>query len=99
MMMMFDTATQPPGQDRDAVRHLLSAVLQAVDVPAPGRACDAWHYLRLMERRVVAARTSIARLVADPDSNADDYMSEGDHILHCIADLPSPTYRQSPPKR
>lgn len=76
-----------------AIRHLLSAVYQALDIPAPSRAHDRIQYLNLLEQRAGVARASIGRLVASPHSDELDYTSEGDHILHQIADMPPDTYR------
>jgi hypothetical protein len=35
--------------------------------------------------------------VASQQSDELDFTSEGDHILHQIADLPPDTYRHAPP--
>jgi hypothetical protein len=79
-----------------AINHFLSAVHQALDLPAPHRAHDRLPYLTLLEQRAGLARASIGRLVASQQSDDLDYTSEGDHILHQIADLPPDTYRHSP---
>ncbi|MBO0823543.1 MAG: hypothetical protein J2P27_06750 [Actinobacteria bacterium] len=76
-----------------AIRHLLSAVYKALDLPQPLRAADRQPYLTLLEHRASVARTSIGRLVGSPDSDDLDYTSEGDHILHQIAELPPDSYR------
>jgi hypothetical protein len=76
-----------------AIRHFLSAVHQALDLPAPRRPHDRLPYLNLLEQRAGLARASIGRLVASPHSDELDYTSEGDHILHQIADMPPDTYR------
>lgn len=95
---MPDTATTPgplpPGGG--AIVHLLSAVHQALDLPAPRRASDELPYLRLLDQRARLARASIGRLISNPRSDAVDYTSEGDHILHMLADLPPDTYRHQP---
>ena len=72
-----------------AIRHLLSALQQALDVSGVGPVRGELACLRLLELRTRIAVASIARLIADPHSDALDYMSEGDHILHQLADLPS----------
>jgi hypothetical protein len=84
----------PPGGG--ATVHLLSAVYQALDLPAPRRASDQLPYLRLLDQRARLARASIGRLITNPRSDAVDYTSEGDHILHKLADLPPDTYRHQP---
>lgn len=71
-----------------AVRHLLAAVQQALSVPAPHRHSDRLTHLGLLEQRARVAAASISRLLADPQSGELDFLSEGDHILHQIADLP-----------
>lgn len=76
-----------------AIRHFLSAVHQALDLPAPSRPHDRLPYLSLLEQRAGVARASIGRLVASQHSDELDYTSEGDHILHQIAELPPDTYR------
>jgi hypothetical protein len=80
-----------------AIQHFLSAVHQALDLPAPHRAHDRLPYLTLLEQRAGLARASIGRLVAGQQSDELDFTSEGDHILHKIADLPPDTYRHAPP--
>jgi hypothetical protein len=76
-----------------AIQHFLSAVYQALDLPAPLRPHDRPSYLSLLEQRAGVARASIGRLVASQHSDELDFTSEGDHILHQIADLPPDTYR------
>jgi hypothetical protein len=78
--------------DATAIRQFLSAVHQALDLPAPERARDQLAYLTALEQRVRMARASIGRLIAGPGSDALDYASEGDRILHQLADLPPRTY-------
>jgi hypothetical protein len=80
----------------NAIQHFLSAVHQALDLPAPSRPHDRMPYLNLLEQRAGVARASIGRLVASKYSDELDYTSEGDHILHQIADLPPDTYRHGP---
>jgi hypothetical protein len=82
-----------------ALQHFLSAVHQALDLPAPHRPHDRLPYLDLLEQRAGLARDSIGRLVASQHSDELDYASEGDHILHQIADLPPDTYRHAPSHR
>ncbi len=82
-----------------AYRHLLAAVHQALTLPAPHRAGDRMSYLDLLDQRARVARASIGRILADPRSGELDYQSEGDHILHQIADLPPGTYRHAPQER
>lgn len=79
-----------------AIQHFLSAVYQALDLPAPHHPHDRLTYLTLLEQRAGLARSSIGRLVASQHSDELDYTSEGDHILHQIADLPPDTYRHAP---
>ena len=79
-----------------AIRHFLSAVHQALDLPPPSRPQDRQLYLNLLEQRAELARASIGRLAASQQSDELDYISEGDHILHQIADLPPDTYRHAP---
>jgi hypothetical protein len=81
---------------RVAVRHLLAAVHQAIGLPAPRRTSDELPYLALLDQRARLARAAIGRLIANPGSGELDYISEGDHILHQIADLPPDTYRHRP---
>jgi len=78
-----------PALGDSAIRHLLSALQQALDLSGVGPVRDELACLRLLELRARIAVASIARLNADPHSDALDYMSEGDHILHQLADLPS----------
>ncbi len=95
---MPDTATTqgPAAPNGGAIVHFLSAVHQALDLPAPRRASDQLPYLRLLDQRAHLARASIGRLISNPHSDALDYISEGDHILHKVADLPPDTYRSRP---
>ncbi len=79
-----------------AVRHLLAAVHQALSLPAPDRASDRVPYLDLLAQRARVAQASIGRLLAEPRSADLDFLSEGDHILHQLADLPPATYRHAP---
>ena len=78
----------PPSSGESAIRHLLSALHQALDMPAVGQVRDELARLRLLELRARIALASIGRLVGDPHSDGLDFMSEGDHILHQLADLP-----------
>ena len=73
--------------------HLLAAVQQALSLPVPRGQTDRLPYLQLLEQRANVAAASIGRLLADPRSGELDFQSEGDHILHQIADLPPQTYR------
>lgn len=91
--MVNAAAGTPSGS---AVQHFLSAVHQALDLPAPRRPHDRLPYLNLLEQRAGLARESIGRIVASHHSDELDYTSEGDHILHQIADLPPDTYRHAP---
>ncbi len=79
-----------------AIQHFLSAVHQALDLPEPHRPHDRLPYLTLLEQRAGLARASIGRLVASQQNDELDFTSEGDHILHQIADLPPDTYRHAP---
>jgi len=83
------------GASGSAIQHFLSAVHQALDLPAPQRPHDRLPYLTLLEQRAGLARASIGRLVASLHSDELDYTSEGDHILHQIAELPPDTYRHA----
>jgi hypothetical protein len=78
-----------PALGDTAIRHLLSALHQALDLSGAGQVRDELACLRLLELRARIALASIARLIADANSDALDYMSEGDHILHQLADLPT----------
>ena len=78
-----------PSFGDSAIRHLLTALHQALDLSAVGHVRDELACLRLLEMRARIALASITRLIGDPDSDGLDYMSEGDHILHQLADLPS----------
>ena len=95
---MSDTATTqgPSAPNGGAIAHFLSAVHQALDLPAPRRGSDQLPYLKLLDQRAHLARASIGRLISNPHSDALDYTSEGDHILHKLADLPPDTYRSRP---
>lgn len=86
----------PAPPDDTAVRRFLSAVHQALDLPAPARLWDRLAYLRLVERRARLARVSLGKLIGDPSSDALDYASEGDHLLHQLADLPARGCRRHP---
>lgn len=77
-----------PSFGDSAIRHLLTALHQALDLSAAGHIRDELAGLRLLEVRARIALASITRLIGDPDSDGLDYMSEGDHILHQLADLP-----------
>lgn len=79
-----------------AVRHLLAAVQQALSLPQPHRQVDRVPYLALLEQRANVAAASIGRLLANQRSGELDFLSEGDHILHQIADLPPGDYRHQP---
>jgi hypothetical protein len=92
-------AARPGGQGCAgcaAMRHLLVAVHQALSLPAPQRHSDEQPYLVLLEQRTGIAVASIGRLLADPQSGELDFLSEGDHILHQIADLPPDSYHHQP---
>jgi hypothetical protein len=78
-----------PSFGDSAIRHLLEALHQALDLSGTGQVRDELASLRLLEARTRIAVASIARLIGDPHSDGLDYMSEGDHILHQLADLPS----------
>jgi hypothetical protein len=78
-----------PSFGDSAIRHLLTALHQALDLAAIGQVRDELACLRLLEARTRIAVASIARLIGDPHADGLDYMSEGDHILHQLADLPS----------
>ena len=91
--------TAAAGTSGNAIRHFLSAVYEALDLPPPRRPHDRLPYLSLLEQRSGIARASIGRLVASQQSDELDYTSEGDHILHQIADLPPDTYRHRPAGR
>ena len=81
----------PP--DSIVVRHFLSALHEALQIPRPAWPVHRRRYLRLLERRAVVARASIGRLLADPGGTALDYTSEGDHIRQVIAHMPPDRYR------
>jgi hypothetical protein len=87
MAVAPDPSTAPPLGD-SAIRHLLSALHQALDLSGAGHVKDELACLRMLEARTRIAVESIARLIGDPHSDGLDYMSEGDHILHQLADLP-----------
>ncbi len=86
----------PAPPDDTAIRRFLCAVHQALDLPAPARLWHRLAYLTLLERRARLACASIGRLIGDPRSDALDYASEGDHLMHQLADLPAHTYRHRP---
>ena len=96
---MVNAAGRGPTASGSAIQHYLSAVYQALDLPAPHHSHDRLPYLSLLEQRAGLARASIGRLVANRYADELDYTSEGDHILHQIADLPPDTYRHSPARR
>jgi hypothetical protein len=75
--------------DETAIRRFLSAVHQALDLPAPARPWNRLARLTLLERRARLAGASIARLINNAGSDDLDYASEGDQLLHQLADLPS----------
>jgi hypothetical protein len=93
-----DTATTPgPAPvNSGAIVHFLSAVHHALDLPAPRRGRHRLRYLRLLDQRARLARACITRLISNPDAEALDYTSEGDHLLHGLADLPPDSYRHHP---
>jgi hypothetical protein len=93
-----DTATTPPPAPANggAITHFLSAVHQALDLPAPRRRKDQRPYLKLLDQRARLARGGIGRLISNPHADALDYASEGDHLRHALADLPPDTYRHHP---
>ena len=95
---MSDIATTPGSAPADggAIVHFLSAVHHALDLPAPHRGRDRPRYLKLLDERARLARACIARLIGNPEAEALDYTSEGDHLLHGLADLPPDTYRHHP---
>jgi hypothetical protein len=72
-----------------AIRHLLAALHEALDLSGVAQVRDELASLRVLEARTRIAVASIGRLIGDPHSDGLDYMSEGDHILHQLADLPS----------
>jgi hypothetical protein len=82
-----------PPLDGLAIRHLLLAVHQALDLPLPVHAWGRLPYLKLLEERAFIARVSVGRIIRNADSDDLDYMSEGDHILYQLAELPPDTYR------
>jgi hypothetical protein len=88
MAVAPDPLPEPSFGD-SAIRHLLTALHQALDLSGTGQVRDELASLRLLEARTRIAEASIARLIGDPDSDGLDYMSEGDHILHQLADMPS----------
>jgi hypothetical protein len=75
------------------IRHFLSAVHIALDLPSPRRSEDQLPYLYLLEQRSHVALASIDRLIAQHRIDELDYTSEGDHILHQIAELAPDTYQ------
>jgi hypothetical protein len=88
---MPNRATRP--LDGLAIRHLLSAVHQALDVPLPVHAWGRPPYRKLLAERAFIAQVSVGRIMRNADSDELDYMSEGDHILYQLAELPPNTYR------
>jgi hypothetical protein len=93
----YTDGTPPAAPPDDAAfRRFLWAVHQALDLPAPYRSRDRRAHLTLLERRARLACASIGRLIADPRADALDYASEGDHLLHQVADLPAYGYRHHP---
>ena len=92
---MSDPAASPAPAPPDitSVRHLLSAVHEALQIPVPAWPVHQRRYLKLLESRAVVARASLGRLLADPRSGGLDYTSEGDHIRLTIGDMPPDTYR------
>ena len=94
---MPDTADPPPPAAANrAITHFLSAVHQALDLPAPLRGKDQLPYLKLLDQRARLARAGIGRLISNPHADTLDYTSEGDHLRHALADLPPDTYRHDP---
>jgi hypothetical protein len=87
-MAVAPDSSPDPSYGDSAIRHLLAALHQALDLSAAGPVRDELARLRLLEARARVAIASIARLIGDPHSDGLDYMSEGDHILHQLADLP-----------
>jgi hypothetical protein len=71
-------------------------VEQALSLPAPRQPADRLPYLTLLEQRARVAAGSVSRLLADLGSGELDFFSEGDHILHQLADLPPSSYRHTP---
>jgi hypothetical protein len=63
------------------------ALHQALDISAPGTWRECLSYLLHLEQRGSIARAAERRLLSDPCSWAEDYASEGGHILIQIADL------------
>jgi hypothetical protein len=58
-----------PALGDSAIRHLLSALHQALDLTGVGQVRDELACLRLLELRTRIAIASIARLIADPHSS------------------------------
>jgi hypothetical protein len=85
------TVPEPP--TGASIGHFLHAAAQALTLPEPRRGSDRLPYLTLLEQRSRVVLASLGRLLANPDTEASDFMSEGDHVLHQIADLPPATYR------
>lgn len=94
-MPVASNMSAAPYSDSAAIRHLLSALHQALDLSAIGQVRDEMACLRSLEQRARIALASIGRLISDPHCDALDYMSEGDHILHQLADLPPTWYPAS----
>ena len=86
----------PAPPDDTGIRRFLCAVHQALDLPAPPRLWDRLAHLTLIERRARLACARIGRMIGDPDSDALDYASESDNLMHQLADVPAHTYRHHP---
>jgi hypothetical protein len=91
------TVPEPPAGA--PIGHFLQAAAQALTLPEPLRRRDRLPYLVLLEQRSRVVVASIGRILANPDSDASDFMSEGDHVLHQIADMPPGTYRHRQPEQ
>jgi hypothetical protein len=89
---MHDSRRPEGGGAVSDIRHYLSAVHIALDLPRPRGARDQLPYLSLLEQRSRVALDSIGRLIALHRIDELDYASEGDHILHQIAGLAPDTY-------
>jgi hypothetical protein len=88
------TVPEPP--TGASIGHFLHAAAQALTLPEPRRGSDRLPYLTLLEQRSRVVLASIGRLLANPNSESSDFMSEADHVLHQIADMPPGTYRHRP---
>jgi hypothetical protein len=75
------------------IRHFLAAVHRALDLPGPRRSRDRLPHFYLLEQRSHVALASIGRLIAQHRIDELDYTSEGDHILHQIAELAPDSYQ------